>query len=121
MTKTIRLQSGEKTLIFSRNFSSVPMTYHFQATALDGGPLNGEIEIQGSHWIFRKPSLSQPLQAHNVVRAGFWDTFFRVYVITYGDVEVTRPKGSLVTDRWIVFLAILLVIVAALVVFLLAR
>lgn len=119
MAETVRLQSGEKALIFSRSLSSIPMTYYFQATALDGGPPDGKVEIQGSHWIFRKPALTQPLQLHNIVHAGFLDTFFRVSVIAHGDVTVTLPKGSL-SGRWIVWLAAL-VTVAALVVFLLAR
>ena len=119
MAETIQLQPGEKAVIFSRSLSSVPMTYHFQATALDGGPPDGTIEIQGSHWIFRKPILTQRLQSHNVVHAGFWDTFFRVSVVAHGDVKVTLLKGSL-SSRWIIWL-VALVIVIALVVFLLAR
>ena len=118
MAETMQLRSGEKAVIFSRSLSSVPMTYHFQATALDGGPPDGQVEIQGSHWIFRKPVLTQQLQPHNVVHAGFWDTFFKVSVIAHGDVTVTlAERGS---SRWIVYL-VALVIVAALVVFLLAR
>ena len=119
MAETIQLRSGEKAVIFSRNLSSVPMTYHFQATALDGGDPDGTVEIQGSQWIFRKPVLTQRLQSHNVVRAGFWDTFFRVSVISHGDVKVTLAKRSL-SSLWIVWL-VALVIVAALAVFLLAR
>jgi hypothetical protein len=119
MAETIQLRPGEKALIFSRSLSSVPMTYHFQATALDGEHPDGKVEIQGSHWIFRKPVLTQPLQLHNIVHAGFLDTFFKVSVIAHGDVTVTLPRGSL-SGRWIVWLAAL-IIVAALVVFLLAR
>ena len=121
MAETIRLRSGEKATIFTRSLSSVPMSYHFQATALDEGTLDGEVEIRGSRWIFRTPPSTQRLQIHNIVRAGFWDTFFSVSVIAHSDMEVTIPTRSPHGMRWIVWLAALVLLMAALAVFFLAR
>lgn len=112
MPKTIRLKSGEQVKIFSRNFSSVPVDFHFQATALDGGSPNGEIIIQGSNWIFPKPPVTQPLQAHNSVHAGFWDTFFSVFIMAHNDLEITTPKGKANLSRWIIWAAVAIGVVA---------
>jgi len=120
METTIRLRAGEKATILSRRFSSLPMAYHFQARAIDGASPDGEVEIQGSHWIFRKPPLTQPVQADNVVHAGFWDTFFSVVVIAHADIEVTFPKRRLYLASWIVW-AVVLVILAVLAIFFLGR
>jgi hypothetical protein len=96
------------------------MAYHFQTSAIDGTSPDGEVEVQGSHWIFRKPPLTQPLQADNVVHAGFWDTFFSVAVIAHADIEVTFPKRRLHLASWIVW-AVVLVILAVLAIFFLGR
>jgi len=110
METTIRLRAGEKATILSRRFSSLPMAYHFQARSIDGTSPDGEVEIQGSHWIFRKHPSIQPLQEDNVVRAGFWDTFFSVAVIAHADVEVTFPKRRLHLASWILWAVVLAVL-----------
>jgi len=117
---TIRLRAGEKATILSRRFSSLPMAYHFHATALDGTSPDGEAEIQGSHWIFRKHPSIQPLQEDNAVSAGFWDSFFSVAVIAHADVEVTYPNRRLHLASWILW-AVVLVILAVLAIFFLGR
>lgn len=76
-------------MIVSRRFSSVPIDYQIHAIAPDGTPVDGEIEIRGSYWVFPKPPLTQPLQAHHRIQAGFWDTFFRVFIIAHSDLEIT--------------------------------
>ncbi len=121
MAKTISLQSGEKATLFTRSLSSVPMSYHFQATARDVNTLDGDIEIRGSRWVFRTPPSTQRLQAHNVVHAGVWDTFFSVSVIARCDMDVTIPTRRSHSMRWIVWLAVLVLLMAAAVVFFLAR
>ena len=121
MTETIQLRAGEKATLFTRSLSSVPMSYHFQATACDEGTLDGEIEIRGSRWIFRTPPSTQRLQADNTVHAGFWDTFFSVSVIAHSDMELIIPANRSHVMRWIVWLAILVLVIAALAVFFLAR
>ena len=112
MAKTIRLKAGESAKIFHRSLSSIPMDFQFQALALDGGQPDGEIEIRGSDWIFPKSPVRQPLQEHNVVHAGFWDTFFSVSVIAYGELEVTTPTRQLGSTRWLVWVVILVMVVA---------
>ena len=120
MPKIIRVRPGEKVTIFRRNFSSVPIDFHFHASALDGGQPDGEVEIQGSDWIFPKKPTTQPLQKHNVVHAGFWDTFFSVSVIAHGEVEISTPKRSSNLTRWIVW-PVIIVMVIVVVTFLLAQ
>ncbi len=121
MANIIRLQSGEKTTLFTRSFSSVPMSYHFQATALNESTLDGDIEIRGSRWVFRTSPSTQRLQTHNVVHAGVWDTFFSVSVIAHCDMDVTIPTRRPHSMRWIVWLAVLVMLMAAAAVFFLAR
>lgn len=121
MTKTIEIKAGQKATIFSRNFSSMPSTYQFHARALDGGGLAGELEVQGSQWIFRKPPTRQPLQAQNMVDAGYWDTFFRVSVIAHRDLEISVPGPKFPFLRWLIWLGALFVIIAGVVLFILAQ
>jgi hypothetical protein len=97
------------------------MSYHFQATALDEGALDGEVEIRGSRWIFRTLPSTQQLQAQNIVHAGFWDTFFSVSVIVHCDMELTIPARHPHALRWIVWGAVLVLFMAALAVFFFAR
>jgi hypothetical protein len=118
MTKTIRLKAEEKATIFRRNFSSVPIAYRFQAVALDGRKLAGEVEVQGSNWIFPKPPSMQALQADNVVHAGFWDTFFRVSVIAHRDLEVSIPTRGYHVMRWPIWFGVLVLIIATVILFL---
>ena len=115
-----KVTSGRKATILSRRFSSLPMAYHFHAKGIDGISPDGEVEVRGSHWIFRKPPSIQPLQEDNVVRAGFWDTFFSVAVIAHADIEVTFPKRHLRRSWWIVS-GVVLLILAALAIFFLGR
>jgi hypothetical protein len=85
-------------MILSRRFSSVPMDYQIHAIALDGTQLDGEIEIRGSFWVFPKTPLTQPLRDHNRIHAGFWDTFFRVFIVAHSDLEITlqtQPSNAL--------------------------
>ena len=95
MDKTIRLKAGESTQIINRNFSSIPMEYMFTATAVTGGDPFGEIEIRGSNWIFPKQPQTRPLQRQNSVKAGYWDTFFRVTVTADTDLELSLPQRAL--------------------------
>lgn len=78
------------------------MDFQFSASALGGGKPEGEIEIRGSNWIFPKPPVTQPLEADNVIHAGFWDTFFAVTVIAHGAIEITTPKRHAPINRWII-------------------
>lgn len=94
------------------------MDFHFHASALDGGQPQGEVEIRGSNWIFPKPPVIQPLEADNVVHAGFWDTFFSVAVTAHGAIEITTPKRNSDVSRWIVWAVVLVIVVAVVIAFL---
>lgn len=118
MKQVIPIRSAEKATIFRRSFSSVPMTYRFDAAAVDGEAVQGEVEVRGSSWIFRKPPTTQPLRTSNAVRAGYWDTFFEVSVRAHQDLEVSVPKrdtGSLRPIAWIGVAVIAIVAGASLV------
>jgi hypothetical protein len=80
MPKTIRIPAQETVTIYRRNFSSLVMDIPFDAVALNEEAPKGEVTIQGSNWVLPKPAVTQPLQPHNQVRAGFWDTFFSIRV-----------------------------------------
>ncbi|WP_204140993.1 hypothetical protein [Halomicronema sp. CCY15110] len=92
MVKQIHLKAGETTVVYRRNFSSVPMQIHFEAIAANGHPPQGTVEIRGSQWIFPKSPVQQPLQAMNTVEAGFWDTFFAIAVTADTDLTITRAN-----------------------------
>jgi len=96
--ETILIEAGEKVEIFSRSFSSVPMTYKFSAKAIGSKPLSGVLEIDSKSMIFSNLEKIMDLQESNVVKASLWDTFMTVYVIASCDMEVKvskRPATSL--------------------------
>ena len=117
MDKTITIQAGETVKIFTRRFSSVPIGYRFTARALDDGPLRGTVIVHGSRWLVRRPRVTRALESENIVTAGYWDTLFDVYVCANnGPLEVAVPLRRLGPLRRYVILA-LLVVVAAFAVF----
>lgn len=119
--KHIQVAAGCKTRIIQRRFSSLATTYTFDAVPLiQGGDLVGIVEVQGSAWIFPKDPKSIPLQSHNRVTAGIWDTFFSVYVIPEADVVISLPSRSIGGLMWIIGLVgIASVVIVAIALFLL--
>jgi hypothetical protein len=114
--KTV-IRADEKTKIFSRRFSSVPMTYEFTAKPVGTGELSGEIGVEITQTLFRKKSLSIPLQVDNVVKATLWDTFMDVYITADVDVEVTMPyqrmsAKPIMLGLVVLFIATLVILVA---------
>lgn len=103
--KELRMAAGCKTRIIHRQFSSLVTTYTFDAApAIEGGYLAGTVEIRGSSWIFPKSATQMPLQSQNTVTAGYWDTFFAVYVIPEVDVVITLPSKSFGSWLWLILL-----------------
>ena len=113
MAKTVRILNGEKAKLYTRNLSSIPTSYHFQAIALNDKTLDGTIEVKGSRWIFPTPPLTKPLQANNSVKAGFWDTFFSVSVIAHCDMDVVIPNNNSGSIRWSIWLVLITLVVIA--------
>lgn len=114
MPKTICIAAQETVTIYRRNFSSLVMDIPFDAVAPDGGAPRGEVMIQGSNWVFPKPAVTQPLQPHNQVRAGFWDTFFSIQVTAYAPVEITLSGRGRFPLGWLIgAIAIGVVVIAA--------
>ena len=110
MAKTVQLQPGERTKVFSRTMSSIPRDYQFSARALDGSPIVGTVEVQGSNWLFPKPVETQPLQAQNTVHAGYWDTLFHVWVSAESPTEITIQHTSSPIKFWVILLAALVIV-----------
>jgi hypothetical protein len=102
MPKTIRIPAQETVTIYRRNFSSLVMDIPFDAVALNEEAPKGEVTIQGSNWVFPKPTVTQPLQPHNQVRAGFWDTFFSIRVTAHVPVEITLPGRGGFPFGWLI-------------------
>ncbi|MGD1906182.1 MAG: hypothetical protein ACFB0C_09335 [Leptolyngbyaceae cyanobacterium] len=123
MPKTICLKTQETATIYRRNFSSVPIDIQFDAIALDGGQPIGEVEVQGSNWVFPKPPSTQPLQAQNTVHAGFWDTFFSIRVTAHTPIEITFPQKGIDLSRGLIFViaAVILIAASAVVIFAIAQ
>ncbi|MEM7770496.1 MAG: hypothetical protein AAF327_08300 [Cyanobacteria bacterium P01_A01_bin.37] len=93
--KEIQIAAGCKTRIIQRQFSSLAMTYTFDAVPMSqDNYLAGTVEIKGSTWIFPKPIQRVPLKPSNTVTAGFWDTFFSVDVIPEVNVVISLPSKS---------------------------
>ncbi|WP_155834605.1 hypothetical protein [Leptolyngbya sp. PCC 6406] len=118
MTQTISLKAGETAIIYRRSFSSVPIEICFYATALAGSDPKGELEIQGSRWVFPRPPLLYPLQPQNIVKAGFWDTFFKIKVTAHIDLEITFPGQKLDRSRWLIWVIVCVLIAATLILWL---
>ena len=84
--------TGERSLVVSRRFSSIPLVFDIEVATLDGSPPTGTLERVGSRWIFGRTRRLVPLGARNLVVKGFWDTFFDVYVIPDRPVQVTMGR-----------------------------
>jgi hypothetical protein len=119
MPRTLHLSAQETATIYRRNFSSVPMEIHFDARAASGSEPIGEVEVQGSNWVFPKPAVVQPLQPQNTVHVGFWDTFFSIQVTAHTDLEITFPGRQLDPSRWLIWAIAAAVLIVAVSVFIL--
>ena len=119
--KRIQVPAGCKTRIIRRRFSSLMMTYIFDAApTIQDDDLMGTVEVRGADWIFPKSPQRMPLQSRNTVTAGIWDTFFSVYVIPDVDVVISLPSRAVKGLPWIIGLvAIAIVVIVAIALFLL--
>ncbi|WP_223787257.1 hypothetical protein [Marinicella meishanensis] len=111
--QTIKIPAGEQAQIFSRSFSSVPMTYVFQAESVIGGEPQGQVETRIRRSIGQGATKTKDLQRHNEVKASFWDTFVEIHVVANEDVLVSLPKRRFKALRWPVMLALLVVLAAS--------
>jgi hypothetical protein len=76
--KLITCPAGQWTAIFDHAFVQMPnaWTVYFSG----GEPLEGEVAVKKSSWIFRKPAQVVPLQAVMHFERGWFNTFFSVRV-----------------------------------------
>jgi hypothetical protein len=110
----IHAARGERVKVVRRSFSSVPMDYRFSARAsAPGDRLTGIVEIRKSRWILPGPRAAHPLEATNVVSAGFWNTFVSVDVIPDADAVITIDGRRVRNLRPLLFAALLIVALAA--------
>jgi hypothetical protein len=115
MPRTLTIPPGVRTRVFRRRFSSLPQTIRF-----DADPPGGVVERIGSRWILGRTSATTPLQAHNECRKGYWDTFFEIYVTPDRPVRLTIDRPRLARPLLIGSLTLVVVAVAAALVFRLA-
>ncbi len=108
----LTIAKGEKVELFSRSFSSVPMTYEFKAEAKSSEHLSGTIEIETKQSLFRKPKRFLKVEENNVIKATMWDTFVRVYVVAYSDMQISIPKRKLASRKLIFGLVIFVVVLS---------
>jgi hypothetical protein len=116
----ITAPAGERTLVFRRRFSSLPLEVEFESATEAGGPPSGTVERVGSRWILGRTTSTIPLSSINRLRKGFWDTFFDIYVIPAEPVTLMVTRPALRNRLLLGGLALLVVAVAAAIVFLLA-
>ncbi|MEQ1774203.1 MAG: hypothetical protein ABL891_10525 [Burkholderiales bacterium] len=113
----INAAAGRRVAIIRRAFSSVPIDYAFSATAAaPGQSVSGTVEIRKSRWIIPGSPVTLPLQEHNVVSAGLWNTFMSVDVVPAVDVVITTGEWNIRNLRVILLLAVVIVAMAVAVV-----
>ena len=115
----IKLPADVRTEVFSRTSSSIPAEYQIQVSTENGEAVSGLLEVQGSQWIFPKPVVTTKLEADNTVKAGYWDTFFKVYITPEIDCVATVPKRFGTSVKWLLLIALgVLILAVAVVLFL---
>ena len=115
----ISAPAGQRTVIRTRNHSSMVTDYHFTVTpANPAEEIHGTLEIIASQWIFPGTPKTQPLQSRHSVTAGMFNTFFKIAVIPqtnviihFTDAEFTGKPKSLVLP--IILIAAALIIIGA--------
>ncbi len=112
---TLSVKAGQRLKVFSRKFSSVPMTYEFDAEPAGTEKVSGIVEVEITQTLFRKKQLKLPLQEHNVIKASMWDTFMDVYVTPDVDVQVEVPKRSMSAKPVIIGLILVVLALASVV------
>ena len=102
----IRVAAGQRVAVIRRSFSSVPLDYRFAARAeKPGQAISGIVEVRKSRWILPGAPSTQPLQAKNVVSAGFWNTFMSVDVVPEVDAMIAVEGRSLRNAGFLLVLA----------------
>lgn len=87
----IVVEAGEKIEIFSRRFSSVPLTVEFGAATINKKQLQGNIEIESSILWFQQPAKITQLKNFNQINVSMWNTFLKIYVKPECDIEISLP------------------------------
>lgn len=110
----IKAAAGSRVAVVRRAFSSVPIDYLFSARAAAAGQtVSGAVEIRKSRWIIPGAPMTLPLQEHNVVSAGLWNTFMSVDVVPDVDVVITTEGRRVRNLRTILLWAVVVVAIAA--------
>lgn len=70
--KQFNISAGQRTRIIHHQFSSFPMEYRFSVEAADSAhSFTGQVEVRSTKWVFPRPAQMFPLQADNLVSAGY--------------------------------------------------
>ncbi|MAS97022.1 MAG: hypothetical protein CMO55_27845 [Verrucomicrobiales bacterium] len=117
--KEVELKAGEKRIVVKRQFSSVPMEYHFQARPADPSlPLKGQVSIDRNKIFSHPPVENIALREQNSISAGFWDTFVTVTVQAEEDLIVSSKRIPGKSILPILLIALLVTAIAAAISFL---
>jgi hypothetical protein len=84
----ILIRARERRRIVHLVSDSIPQQVRFEASAVEGRRLSGEVEVAGSRWLFAKPPQRLPLRRENIVRKGMFDTLFSIYVTPDQDTRI---------------------------------
>ena len=111
--KEATVPAGESQVVVRRQFSSMPMEYRFTARSAEAGrEPAGTVEIKRSKIFSSPPPETVPLQAENVVTAGFWDNHVTVTVHAEEDVVVASDRLPGRSFLPILLVALVVVIIA---------
>ena len=110
--KTIEIRGGERVRVIQRFSNSMPSTFRFSATGIDGGLASGTIEIADSKMPSKAITETRPLESDNVVEKSMWNSFFSIYVTPIQDVEITFERATTQSSRLLWLLAGLVVVAA---------
>jgi hypothetical protein len=80
MGRKVQCPAGEWTAVFNHAFVQLPHEWTVTFSTVEGGTVEGEVEIQRSSWIFPNQPETQPLEATMTFQRGWWNTFFKVSV-----------------------------------------
>lgn len=92
LLSTVTARAGERTEIVRRFGGSIPTDFTIVVTPASG-PVEGDLEVRGSRWIWWKDPERRPLVPSQTVTKGFWDTRFSVVVIPRHDARVEAYRG----------------------------
>ncbi|MEM7743005.1 MAG: hypothetical protein AAF409_04770 [Pseudomonadota bacterium] len=107
MPKLLHIAAGQRSRILWIFSSSIPGDVTFTATPTDGSALSGTVEVHHNSWMGGRQE-QHPLTERMVLRKGFWDSDYRVFVTPDQDTEIKFDTRHAHAKTLFVILAIVL-------------